>query len=168
MISLAGCSFRYMMRNCLWKRLCPPYANTRDWIAVAPSNCRSRLCVRHLDGNCKEARADAGGCGSRNASPHAEVMAGRKFAPRRRADDAGRSRTDHSRTLTTIPAELGQPRAGYALGVHYDVLPQFVGPKLSIAVGKRTSHRVVRKSRVRLIPSRLSAANLHRQFACLQ
>ena len=30
-----------------------------------------------------------------------------------------------------------------------------------------TSHRVVRKSRVHLIPSRLNAANLHRQFVCL-
>jgi hypothetical protein len=35
-----------------------------------------------------------------------QVMAGRKFAPRRRADGAGRSRTDHSRTLTAILAEL--------------------------------------------------------------
>ena len=25
-ILLAGCSTRYMMRNCLWKRLWPPYA----------------------------------------------------------------------------------------------------------------------------------------------
>ena len=81
--------------------------NTRGWIAVAPSNCRSRLCVQHLDGNCTEARADAGGCGSRNASPHVEVMARRKLAPRGRADGAGRSRTDYSWTLTTILAELG-------------------------------------------------------------
>jgi hypothetical protein len=81
--------------------------NTRGWIAVAPSDCRSRLCFQHLDGNCTEARADAGGCGSRNASPHVEVMAGRKLAPRGGADGAGRSRTDYSRTLTTILAELG-------------------------------------------------------------
>ena len=39
-------------------------------------------------------------------SAHVEVMAGRKLAPRGRADGAGRSRTDYSRTrLTTIPAE---------------------------------------------------------------
>jgi hypothetical protein len=74
--------------------------------AVAPSNCRSRLCVQHLDGNCTRARADAGGCGSRNASPHAEVMAGRKLAPRRRANGAGRNQTGYSRTLATILAEV--------------------------------------------------------------
>ena len=39
----------------------------RGWIAVPRSNCRSRLCVQHVDGNCEEARADVGGCGSRNA-----------------------------------------------------------------------------------------------------
>jgi hypothetical protein len=39
--------------------------------------------------------------GSRYASPHAEVMAGRKFAPRSRGDGAGRNRTGHSQTLTT-------------------------------------------------------------------
>ena len=33
-------------------------------------------------------------------------MAGRKLAPRGRADGAGRSRTGYSRTLTAIPAEL--------------------------------------------------------------
>ena len=87
--------------------------NTRGWIAVAPGNCRSRLCVQHLDGNCTKARADAGGCGSRNASPHAEVMAGRKLAPRGRADGAGRSRTDYSRTLNIILAEwLAQAQPG--------------------------------------------------------
>jgi len=32
-------------------------------------------------------------------------MAGRKLAPRGRANGSGRSRTDNSRTLTTIPAE---------------------------------------------------------------
>jgi hypothetical protein len=79
--------------------------NTRGWIAVPRSNYRSRLCVQHVDGNCEETRADTRGCGSRNASPDAEVMAGRKLAPRGRANGAGRSRTDHSRTLTTIPAE---------------------------------------------------------------
>jgi hypothetical protein len=42
--------------------------------------------------------------------PHAEVMAGRKLDPRGRANGAGRDRTGHPRTLTTIPAELGQWR----------------------------------------------------------
>ena len=133
-ISLAGCSTRYMMRNYSWKRLWPPYAKLLAIMKLAkrhwplshgpPANKRAQnqhptvdccpakqlpqsVCVQHLDGNCKEARADSGGCGSRNASPNAEVMAGRKLAPRRRANGSGRSRTDHSRTLTTIPAELG-------------------------------------------------------------
>src|SRR5262249_45369667 len=61
------------------------------------------------DGNCEAARAINRGCGSRHASPDAQVMAGRKLAPRGRADGAGRNRTGHSRTLTTIlptsPAE---------------------------------------------------------------
>ena len=48
------------------------------------------LCVQHADGNCKEARADARGCCSRSASSDAEVVAGRKLAPRGRADGAGR------------------------------------------------------------------------------
>src|ERR1700731_399481 len=79
--------------------------NTRGWIAVPRSNCRSRLCVQHVDGNCEEARAVVRGCSSRNASPHAEIMAGRKLAPRGRANGAGRSRTGYSRTLTNLPAE---------------------------------------------------------------
>src|SRR5580692_7502307 len=80
--------------------------NTRGWIAVPRSNCRSRLCVQHADGNCEESRADVRRCSSRSSSPHAEVVAGRKLAPRGRADGAGRSRTGYSRTLTAIPAEL--------------------------------------------------------------
>src|SRR6476660_3963690 len=80
--------------------------NTRGWIAVPRSNCRSRLCVQHVDGNCEEARADVRGCSSRNASPHAEVMAGRKSTRRGRANGAGRNRTGYSRTLATILAEL--------------------------------------------------------------
>jgi hypothetical protein len=82
--------------------------NTRGRIAVAQSNCRNRLCVQHVDGNCEEARADTRGRGSRNASPHAEVMAGRKLAPRGRANGAGRDRTGYSRTLITIPVELNR------------------------------------------------------------
>ena len=44
-----------------------------------------------VDGNCEEARADARGRGPRNASPHAEIVAGREFAKRSRADGAGRN-----------------------------------------------------------------------------
>jgi hypothetical protein len=55
-----------------------------------------------LTTNCEEARAVTRGCGSRNASPHTEVMAGRKLAPRGRAYGRGRNRTGYSRTLTTI------------------------------------------------------------------
>ena len=36
----------------------------------------SRLRVQHADGNCEEARADAGRCSTRNVTPHAEVVAG--------------------------------------------------------------------------------------------
>ena len=35
---------------------------TRGSIAVPRSNCRSRLCVQHVDGNCEEARAVVRGC----------------------------------------------------------------------------------------------------------
>jgi hypothetical protein len=65
--------------------------NTRGWIAIAQSNCRSRLCGQYVDGNCEEARADARGRSRRNASPHAEVVAGRKLAPRGRGNGAGRN-----------------------------------------------------------------------------
>ena len=87
--------------------------SSRRWIAIARSNCRSRLCVQHVDGNCEEARADIRGCGSRSASPHAQVMAGRKLDPRGRANGTGRDRTGHSRTLTSPPPEFvgqGGPR----------------------------------------------------------
>jgi hypothetical protein len=72
---------------------------------LSRENRRSRLCVQHVDGDCEEVRADTGGCGSRNASPHAEIMAGRKFARRGRADGRGRNRTGYSRTLTIISVE---------------------------------------------------------------
>jgi hypothetical protein len=71
------------------------------------SDCRSRLCVQQVDRNREEARADVRGCGSRNASPHAEVMAGQELARRGRANGAGRNRTGYSRTLTTIPRTNG-------------------------------------------------------------
>jgi hypothetical protein len=76
--------------------------------AVARNIRRSRLSVQHVDGNCEKARADTRRCGLRNDSPHAEVMAGRKFARRSRANGAGRDRTGYSRTLT--PMCPGQPR----------------------------------------------------------
>ena len=77
----------------------------RGWIAIARSNRGDRLCVQHVDGNCEEARAVTRGCGSRNASPHAEVMAGRKLAPCGRGDGRGRNRTGYPRTLTTVRRE---------------------------------------------------------------
>ena len=106
----------------------PPTSHSQDRCrtTVPRSNCRSRLCVQHVDGNCKEARADVGGCGSRNASPHAEVMAGRKLAPRGRANGAGRSRTDYSRTLTTILAELASVALSRSAGrAEHECAPRY-------------------------------------------
>ena len=51
----------------------------------------------------KKYGADTGGCGSRNASSHAQVVAGRTLAQFGGTNGRGRNRTGHSRTLTTIP-----------------------------------------------------------------
>ena len=34
-----------------------------------------------------------------------------------------------------VPRHESEPQAGYSLGVHYEVLPQLVGPKLPGGVG---------------------------------
>jgi hypothetical protein len=73
----------------------------------------NRLCIQHVDGNCEAAPAIAGRCGSRNTSPHAQVVVGRKLAPRSRADGAGRNRTGYSRMLTTVRAALGRANSGH-------------------------------------------------------
>jgi cell pole-organizing protein PopZ len=75
-------------------------------ITVSRNNRRNRLGLQHLDRNCEEARADLGGCGSRNASPHAESwLEGNLPRVVERMVEAEIER-GYSRTLITIPVEL--------------------------------------------------------------
>jgi hypothetical protein len=67
-----------------------PQPTTDAGLPFTQDNSRDWLSVQQAVGNREEARANVRGRSSRNASPDAQVMAGREFVQRGGADGAGR------------------------------------------------------------------------------